>query len=241
MTDLSELRFYQTVSHDCGYLPEQHATNIFVDPTQDLDSETFSFLSNFGFRRSGNYVYRPRCKSCSACIPVRVAVTEFQPNRSQRRCLKKNSDLTLRIESDIDSDECYELYERYIGERHQDGEMYPPSREQYNEFLNNAWNITDFLCFRDSQNRLVSVAVTDKLNDGLSAMYSFFDPAAQQRSLGVFNILQQIALAQESGHAFLYLGYWIKHSPKMAYKSQYQPLELLLNNHWLRLTDLQND
>jgi arginine-tRNA-protein transferase len=239
LTDLSELRFYQTIAHDCGYLPGRQATNIFVDPSQQLDPDAFSFLSGFGFRRSGSYVYKPRCSNCSACIPVRVAIREFHPSRSQKRCLKRNMDLKLSMEKSIDTDECYSLYERYISSRHSDGEMYPPTQEQYREFLGDALGITEYPCYRDKAGNLISVAVTDKLNDGLSAMYSFFDPEENKRSLGMFNILQQINLTKTRGLPYLYLGYWIKNSRKMAYKSQYQPLELLINNHWMKFSDFQ--
>lgn len=227
------------MSHSCSYLPDQDASNLFVDPSQVLDAEAFSLLSSFGFRRSGDYVYRPRCSRCSACIPVRVNTAEFTPSRSQRRCSNRNSDLKLTIEKDIDRDEFYRLYENYIEQRHRDGEMHPPSRKQYRSFLNDAWGITDYLCYRDQSGKLVSVTVTDKLNDGLSAMYSFFDPHQNRRSLGVFNILQQIYLCKDRQLPYLYLGYWIKDSKKMRYKSEYQPLELLVNNHWQPFSDFQ--
>ena len=232
MTDLSELRFFQTSSHTCGYLEDQQASNIFVDPELSLDAGLYSVLSDYGFRRSGRHVYRPRCQSCNACIPIRVLAEEFIMSRSQRRCLKKNSDLIVTKVSNIDDDEYYELYERYINERHRDGEMFPPTREQYQGFLTSEWGMTTFFEARDAAGSLISVAVSDKLTNGYSAMYTFFAPEETQRSLGVFNILIQVLECQKINAPYLYLGYWIKHCDKMAYKTNYRPFELFVGNQW---------
>ncbi len=237
MTDLSELRFFQTSAHDCGYLPDRQASNVFVDPGQELDASIYSFLSNYGFRRSGGHVYRPRCDSCQSCVPFRVVTEAFTPSKSQRRCLKRNEDLQASQISTIDSDEFYSLYERYIVARHSDGEMYPPSREQYNDFLSKEWGMTRYLALRDQKGKLLSVAVTDFLANGLSAMYSFFEPDCPERSLGVFNVLYQIQWARESGLPYLYLGYWIKGCQKMTYKKSYRPYQLLINNQWISVGD----
>lgn len=232
MADLSELRFFQAVEHDCGYLPERRASNIFVDPTLELDASVYSFLSNYGFRRSGNHVYRPHCNGCQACVPYRVAVSDFTPSRSQKRCIKRNRDLKVCKVTRIDKEEYYLLYAKYISLRHQDGDMYPPTREQYENFLTTEWGLTHFLAMRDENNALVSVAVCDQLSNGLSAMYSFFDPELSLRGLGVFNILYQIEWARELDLRYLYLGYWIKDCRKMAYKMQYHPYQLFENGQW---------
>ncbi len=233
MTDLSELRFFQTTSHACGYLEERQSRNLVVDPLLDLDGNIYSFLSGYGFRRSGNQIYRPNCENCNSCVPIRVLVNSFHPSKSQRRCLNKNRDLKSFKVSTIDTDELYDLYERYINERHSDGEMYPPTREQYRDFLSTAWGITEYIVLRDANNNALSVAVTDVFHNGLSAMYSFFDPSQTDRSLGTFNILYQILWARERNLPFLYMGYWISESQKMSYKTQYRPFELLKNNQWV--------
>jgi len=233
VTDLSELRFFQTSEHDCGYLPERQARNVFVDPNQEIDASAYNFLSAYGFRRSGSQVYKPHCVNCTACIPFRVITQEFVPNRSQRRCLRKNEDLSISLQSEIDTDEMYDLYERYIRARHSDGEMFPPSREQFTSFLSREWGITRYLCFREPNGKLISVAVTDVLPNGFSAMYSFFDPSSPERSLGVFNVLYQIQWARESELEFLYLGYWIQGCQKMEYKRNFAPNQMLIDNQWV--------
>lgn len=233
MTDLSELRFFQTSPHDCGYLPDRQASSVFIDPNQEINAGIFSFLSSYGFRRSGAHVYKPRCETCQACQPLRVLVESFQLSKSQRRCLNKNQDLKPYLLDDIQTDECYELYERYITLRHADGDMYPPSKKQFEEFLSSEWGATRFIAFRDTNDKLVSVAVVDCLHDGLSAMYSFFEPDQDKRSLGVFNILYQILWAKDQQLPYLYLGYLIKGCSKMNYKSQYRPYQLLLKDQWI--------
>jgi len=234
MTDLSTLKLFATHPHPCSYLDGQEATTVFVDPEAPIGPEIYTQLSQLGFRRSGAHLYRPQCQRCQACISSRIAVTEFKANRSQRRCWQKNQDLTISPSSDINTLEHYNLYARYIEQRHQDGDMYPPSEEQYKAFLTSEWNITQFLEFRH-QGRLLGVAVCDQLGDGLSAVYTFFDPKEEARSLGKYAILAQIYQAQELGLKYLYLGYWIKECEKMNYKIQYHPLELLINRRWMRL------
>lgn len=233
LTDLSELRFFQTSEHDCGYLPDRQASNVFIDPRQEIDAGIFSFLSSYGFRRSGSHVYKPRCAECQACQPLRVIVNEFVPSKSQRRCLNRNQDLQAFLLTDIRNDEYYSLYEKYISARHADGEMYPPTRQQFEDFLSSEWGATRYVCFRDPDDKLVSVAVVDCLHNGLSAMYSFFDPDQDKRSLGVFNILYQILWAKDQDLAYLYLGYLIDGCDKMNYKNKYKPYQLLKGDHWL--------
>jgi len=232
MMELSELRFFQAADHPCPYLKGKQATNVFVDPNQEIDSGVYAFLSNYGFRRSGKQVYKPRCSNCEACLPIRVVINDFTPSKSQKRCLKKNEDLTPYQLSDIRNDECYALYEKYITGRHDDGDMYPPSYKQYTDFLSNSWGATRYLALRDQNKKLVSIAVVDLLHNGLSAMYSFFDPDEMKRSLGVYNILYQILWAQDQDLAFLYLGYLIHDCKKMSYKKAYQPYQVLINNEW---------
>lgn len=207
---------------------------MFVDPDLQMTVELYSRLSELGFRRSGQHLYRPQCKSCQACIPARIPVTEFTPNRRLKRCLKRNSDVVSQLVDSISGDEYYQLYERYITERHADGDMYPPSREQYDSFLTAEWNATRFIEFR-VDGRLIGVAVTDQMDNGLSAVYTFFDPDESHRSLGVMAVLSQIQWAQDLGLGSVYLGYWIKECQKMAYKIDYRPLDILLEGRWVRV------
>lgn len=235
MTDLSNLKLFATQPHPCSYLDGEEATTLFIDPNAPVDKELYSQLSQIGFRRSGAHLYRPHCAQCNACVSCRIPVEHFRPNRNQRRCWRRNRDLTLEMVDHADSDEHYQLYAHYINTRHRDGDMYPPSRAQYDAFLNRAWGVTQYLEVRD-QGRLVAVAVCDRLKDGLSAVYTFFDGTEERRSLGVFGILAQIEEAKALGLPHVYLGYWIRQCRKMDYKTQYRPLEMLVNRRWVRVT-----
>ncbi|EKF73619.1 arginyl-tRNA-protein transferase [Alcanivorax hongdengensis A-11-3] len=236
MTDLSTLRFFRTPAHACSYLEDHQASTLFVDPQATLTPALYSELSQLGFRRSGDYLYRPHCEGCQACIPARVRVADFHPRRRHRRILKRNGDLEVTRERAHFSRECYQLYASYIDYRHGDGDMYPPSEEQFNNFLICDWADTDFFCFREA-GKLRAVAVTDTLDDGLSAVYTFFDPTLDDRSLGVMALLWQIDYCRRQGLPYLYLGYWIRQCQKMRYKSQYRPLEILIQGHWQELQD----
>ena len=233
-SSMRDLKVYTTYPHSCSYLEEQEATTLFIDPRQKMDKNLYSNLSLLGFRRSGNHVYRPHCTHCEACIPARIPVAGFKPKRSQRRTLARNADLRVERSEDIRDDQAFELYQRYIQLRHSDGDMYPPDREQYESFLNNAWNCTRYYRFYQ-QDTLLGVAVVDELVDGLSAIYTFFEPEEQKRSLGNYAVLWQIEKAREMGLHYLYLGYWIRDCQKMAYKSEYRPLELYVNSRWTSL------
>ena len=233
-SSLRNLKVYTTYPHSCSYLPGQEATTLFVDPRTPMSPTLYSQLSLLGFRRSGAHLYRPNCGNCSACIPARVPVEHFVPKRSQRRTLKRNDDIRVVELDDINNDETFDLYRRYIEARHNDGDMYPPSRDQFQSFLSAEWGVTRFYGFTIEE-RLVGVAVADRLDDGLSAIYTFYDPDLQDRSLGTFAVLWQIEKTRELGLHYLYLGYWIKECQKMAYKIQYRPLELYVNGNWVEL------
>lgn len=233
-SSMRDLKVYTTYPHSCSYLEDQEATTLFVDPRQPVDRGLYSNLSVLGFRRSGNHIYRPHCSNCDACIPARIPVGLHEPRRSQNRILKRNSDLVVEATDDIRDEAAFDLYRRYIEQRHADGDMYPPDREQYESFLNNAWECTSYFRFYE-RGKLVAVAVADELLDGMSAIYTFFDPDAGRRSLGAFAILWQIQRVQERNLDYLYLGYWIKGCQKMSYKSEYRPLELYLNGRWSTL------
>ena len=233
-SSMRDLKVYTTYPHSCSYLEDQEATTLFVDPRQRVDQKLYSNLSVLGFRRSGNHIYRPHCTHCEACIPARIPVEQFTAKRGQRRIWNRNQDLVVLRTDDIRDDEAFELYQRYIEQRHADGDMYPPDREQYESFLNNAWDCTSYYRFYD-RDTLIAVAVVDELVDGLSAIYTFFEPSAEKRSLGTYAILWQIKRASEMALEHLYLGYWIRDCQKMAYKSDYRPLELYVNSRWTTL------
>lgn len=226
------VKFFSTTAHACSYLPGEQAITLFADPKSRMDDRLYSELSDLGFRRSGNYVYRPHCSHCNACVAVRIPVDRFQPNRQQQRVWKRNQDLTVRALPPLFRADHYALYARYIRERHSDGDMYPPSEEQFTSFLTSDWSDTCFYEFRAGE-RLLAVAVCDVLENGLSAVYTFYDPDESRRSLGTHAILWQIEETRRMGLSSLYLGYWIKNCHKMSYKIAFRPIELLINNEWL--------
>jgi len=228
------ITFYQDTAHDCSYLDNQQARNIYPDPNQTLTNELYSQLIAHGFRRSGNLAYRPYCSDCSACVPVRINVEQFKASRSQRRCLQRNQDLTISHHSATFNAEHFELYRRYLASRHLNGGMDNPTEESYVSFLTSDWSETSFIEIRrDSQ--LVAVAITDHVHNGLSALYTFFDPDMAEYSLGTYGILQQINIAQTQGLSWLYLGYWIKDCQKMQYKQNFSAIEGYIDQQWQAL------
>jgi len=236
MTQPTQLLVFATRPHPCGYLPEQQATTLFVDPDAPMDAELYEQLTLIGFRRSGSHVYRPHCSRCRACISARIPVADFAPNRSQRRLFRRNRNLRARLVEDLEAPEYYRLYERYLCARHRDGDMYPPSSEQFHDFLGSQWQTTRYVRF-DLEDSLLAVAVIDLLDRGLSAIYTFYDPAPEHsvRSLGTYAILWQVEWARQLGLDDVYLGYWIRNCPRMSYKSNFRPLELLLHDRWVRM------
>jgi len=228
-----EINLYRSELHTCNYLEDKQASSLFIDPNLDLDIETYSFLVENGFRRSGAHVYKPFCHKCSNCIAIRLDVQKFQPKRSQKRCQKNNRYLKVTSHRAEFNQEHYQLYEKYLYGRHPGGGMDDTSVEKYLEFLTSNWSITEFFEFRD-QDKLLAVAVTDVLMDGLSAVYTFFEPDPEYRklSLGVNAILWQIQETKRRGLKWLYLGYWIPQNRKMSYKNQYQPAEYFWDGRW---------
>ncbi len=231
MSNLRTLVFFATPPHDCSYLPDRDATTMFVDPRATIDKKLYSQLTALGFRRSGSHYYRPHCEQCDACVPVRVRVDEFAANRSQRRILRKNSDLQFSLEPASFSEQDYQLYADYIEQRHRDGDMYPPSREQFTSFLVDGATDSWFLKIR-LQDELIALAAIDILDDGLSAIYTAYNPDFEGRSLGTLAVLWQIQEARRRKLPHLYLGYWIRECRKMNYKTRFQPIEALRKNRW---------
>ena len=158
-------------------------------------------------------------------------MNDFLPNRSQRRTIKRNQDIHIELCDSILSQDAYKLYSKYITLRHADGDMYPPTREQYESFLNNALTCTEYYKFK-YKGKLLAVSVIDVLNDGISAIYTFFDPDIKDRSLGSYSILWQVEYAKALSLNYVYLGYWIKDCQKMSYKSLFKPLQLYKKGHW---------
>lgn len=236
MKDQNEIQLYLTPPHSCSYLVEHDARMLFVNPNENIDIQTLSRLSRDGFRRSGDFIYKPQCKHCTQCLSVRLPVHLFKPNKSQKRTLKKNQDLSVtRIRSSEATEEHYYLYERYIHQRHSDGDMFPPSPEQFIKFLVESSVDTFFLEFRLDE-KLICVATCDNLDDGISAVYTFFHPDYDKRSLGTLAILLQIDWAKKNQKEYVYLGYWVPESQKMRYKQNFMPLDIMINNRWQRIT-----
>ncbi|MEM7251457.1 MAG: arginyltransferase [Pseudomonadota bacterium] len=227
------LRFFATPPHACSYLHDRDAITVYVDPAFSKSPAVYTTLSRHGFRRSGEQIYVPKCSNCSACVPVRVPVNEFRPRRSHRRTVARNQDITVTGSRAHFADEHYDLYERYVSARHPGGGMDNPTPDDYQQFLTSSWCETEFFEFR-ANGKLVAVAVTDRLHDSFSAVYTFFEPSLASRSLGSFAILWQIDAARQAGLEWLYLGYWVAGSSKMSYKIDYQPQEQFIDGQWSR-------
>lgn len=230
------IHFYATAPYPCSYLPGRQARSQVAAPPHIIDGPVYSDLVRQGFRRSGVYAYRPHCDACSACVPVRIPVNEFVPNRAQRRALKQHQDLTV-VECPLEfDDEHYALYQHYQSSRHAGGGMDEDSREQYSQFLLQSYVDSHLIEFRD-HGELCMVSLIDRLTDGLSSVYTFYDTRRQQSSFGTYGILWQIETCRYLDLPYLYLGYWISESPKMTYKRRFQPLEGRIDGQWTRLAD----
>lgn len=235
MTAPANLRIplFLTPELPCNYLPDRLARTAFVGAEVPMTAGLYAALMRQGFRRSGGHVYRPHCADCQACVPVRIPVADFQPDRSQRRNLRQNADLQVGWEPPVLTERHYELYERYISGRHADGEMYPPDRGQAAQFLLADWSASRLLTLSEG-GRLLAVLVADLTDDGLSAVYSFFDPDEARRGLGVRAILALIEKAATAGLSYVYLGYYIADCRKMNYKAGFRPLEQFEAGQWQR-------
>ncbi len=234
MNDQTRLHFYASTPEPCSYLPGRQSISAFANPHLDMDGETYDELIQYGFRRSGGYLYRPHCPDCDACISMRIPVQHYRFSRNDRRTLRKNSDIRVQQLENKFVEEHFALYQRYINSRHRGGSMENPTRSDYHRFLICDWTETSFFEFRANR-KLLAVAVTDITSTGFSAVYTFFDPEEKRRSLGHFSILTQIQLTRESALPYLYLGYWIEDCQKMNYKKRYQPAEGFINDVWVDL------
>lgn len=221
----------QTEAHTCSYLADETAITQFVDPSFGVSTSLYNALNQNGFRRSGAHYYRPHCPDCARCIPLRILVNEFSPARHHKRCEKRNQDILFGTTRTPDHERYYALYERYINERHFNGDMYPASPDQYENFLKRAAPTTYWgEHYLDDQ--LILVSVMDQLADGISCIYTFYDPDFSARSLGTWAILSQLNLCRSSRLPFLYLGYWVESAPKMEYKTRFKPYEIWYQGAW---------
>lgn len=230
------LRFFLTAPSPCPYLAGRRERKVFTG-LDGLDSEELhDLLTNAGFRRSQNIAYRPSCDGCESCVSARVPVEKFEFSRRWRKIMAKNADLTRSLKPAEATEEQFQLLRRYLNSRHADGGMAEMTMSDYAAMVEETAVRTHLVEYRYSagpaRGELAACALIDVLGDGLSMVYSFFDPEAAKRSLGIYTILDHIQQARAAGFAHVYLGYWIPGSEKMDYKASFRPLELLLGGEW---------
>jgi leucyl-tRNA---protein transferase len=229
--------FYTTAPLPCPYVPGRTERKVVTEITGPDAESLHDRLSRAGFRRSHNIAYAPVCPGCRSCVPIRIPVAEFRPERTLRRIARANEDVEGFEVPARASSEQFNLFQRYQQARHADGDMATMSLYDYRAMVEDTPIETFIAEFRDRDDRLVGACLTDRLGDGLSAVYSFFAPGQERRSLGTFAILWLIERARELELPFVYLGYWVPESRKMAYKARFRPSEILIGGSWRTLSD----
>ncbi len=228
--------FFTSQPQPCPYLADRIERKIVTELTGPDAADLHEALARAGFRRSHAIAYMPACPGCSACIAVRIPVAEFRPSRTMRRIIKANADLTARMVPALSTHEHYALFARYQKQRHTGGDMALMEYHEYRSMVEDSPIDTYLAEFRDGGGHLAGVTLIDQTSDGLSAVYSFFDPDQVARSLGTHAVLWLIGEARRRHLPYIYLGYWVAESPKMSYKIRYQPLEAFGPDGWRRIT-----
>lgn len=224
--------FYRMPPRPCPYLQGRTEQNIFTELSGPAVSQLYDALTQAGFRRSHNVAYRPSCPGCQACVPVRVVAWQFEPSRSQLRVARANADVGECEVTGLATPEQYALFARYLSARHADGEMAGMTYADYVAMVEDSPLNTLIAEYRDGAGKLIGACLVDRLHDGLSAVYSFFEPSQSERSLGTYMIMRLVERTRAAGLPYLYLGYWISGSRKMAYKANFRPLEGLTSRGW---------
>lgn len=231
-------QFYVTAPQPCPYLDGRMERKLFTALQGENADKLNDSLSQQGFRRSQNVLYRPSCAECSACLSARIDVAAFQPSRSQKRTARRNEDLTRRATSPWASEEQYELFRTYLDSRHADGGMADMDVFEFAAMIEETPIRSRVVEYTDSNDgKLVGVSLTDVLTDGLSMVYSFYAPELMRRSMGTYMILDHVDIAREAGLPYVYLGYWVPGSQKMGYKSKFSGLEVYAGGTWQKMTD----
>ena len=235
----SRLRFYLTESQPCPYLPERTERKVFTPLRGTRAADVNDRLSVNGFRRSQNVAYRPQCPGCNACVATRLVVDGFAPSRSDKRTIRRNAGLHRVVRPAIATEEQYQLFRRYLEDRHAGGAMTEMDALDFASMIEDSTVRTQVVEYHaqgeDGEPELVAACLTDVMADGLSLVYSFFEPSRAKDSLGNFIILDHVDLSRALGLSYVYLGYWVDGCRKMAYKTRFDPTEVLVGGRWRRL------